>query len=302
MNFCTKCGRQLADGEVCTCQQTVQPQINPAAAQPQVNQAAGQQSQATTQQFQGAGQPQGAPQPQFNPQGAPQMNNASKAAGSNSSFISELGILFKGLIKKPVEAVSEYVEKSSIMASAVLVGVLAFLSAVAQLFYMIERNVDTKVSASKYYNPLIPSTWVVEYPYSILEIVFRFVCTLLFNIILSVLFAAMIYLLVKFLFEKDSKITMAQALAVSSVRSLIYIPLNVFASAIGIIPVGIFDTIGGWITSFGSAFSIVLLIMAIRTVLKDKNRMPWVYAITMIVVSVISTFLNTIESALAGLM
>lgn len=278
MGFCTKCGRQLADGEVCTCQQTVQPQINPAAAQ------------------------QAAPQPQINPQGAPQMNVAPKKAGSNSSFIGELGALFKGLIKKPVDAVSEYVEKSSIMTSAILVAVLAFLSAIAQLFYMIERNVDTKISAAKYYNPLIPTTWVVEYPYSILEIVFRFVCTLLFNIIISVLFAAMIYLLIKFLFEKDSKITMAQALAVSSVRNLIYIPLYVLANAIGIIPVGIFDTVGGWITSFGSAFSIVLLIMAIRAVLKDKNRMPWIYAVTMIVVSVISTFLNTIESALAGLM
>ncbi len=278
MGFCTKCGRQLADGEVCTCQQTVQPQINPAVSQ------------------------QAAPQPQINQQGAPQMNVAPKKAGSNSSFIGELGALFKGLIKKPVDAVSEYVEKSSIMTSAILVAVLAFLSAIAQLFYMIEGNVDTKISAAKYYNPLIPTTWVVEYPYSILEIVFRFVCTLLFNIIISVLFAAMIYLLIKFLFEKDSKITMAQALAVSSVRNLIYIPLYVLANAIGIIPVGIFDTVGGWITSFGSAFSIVLLIMAIRAVLKDKNRMPWVYAVTMIVVSVISTFLNTIESALAGLM
>lgn len=280
MSFCTKCGRQLADGEVCTCQQTVQPQINPAAAQ---------QSQA-------------AAQPQFNSQGTPQMNAAPKKAGSNPSFISELAALFKGLVKRPVEAVSGYVEKSSIATSAILVGVLAVLSAIAQLFYMIERNVDTKISASKYYNPLIPSTWVVEYPYSILEIVFRFVFTILSNVIISVLFAAMIYLLIKFLFEKDSKITMAQALAASSVRNLIYIPLYVFANAIGIIPVGVFDTIGGWITSFGSAFSIVLVIMAVRAVLKDENRTPLVYAITMIVVAVVSTFLNTIQSSLAGLM
>lgn len=293
MSFCTKCGRQLADGEVCTCQQTVQPQINPAASQqpqqPQVNPMSAQ-------------QPQAAPQPQFNSQGAQQMNAVPKKATSNPSFISELTELFKGLIKKPVEAVSGYVEKSSIATSAVLVGVLAVLSAVAQLFYMIERNVDTKISASKYYNPLLPTTWTVEYPYSILEIIFRFVFTILSNVIISVLFAALIYLLIKFLFEKDSKITIAQALAVSSVRNLIYIPLYVFANAIGIIPVGVFDTVGGWITSFGSAFSIVLVIMAVRAVLKDENRMPWVYAVTTIVVAVVSTFLNTIESALAGLM
>lgn len=283
MSFCTKCGRQLVDGEVCTCQQTVQPQVNPAVQQ--IN-------------------PQGAPQTQVNP-AAQQVNPqaaSTKAAGANPSFISELGVLFKGLFKKPVEAVSEYVGKSSIMTSAILIGVLAFLNAIASLFYMIGRNVDAKITAAKYYNPLIPSTWVVEEPYGILEIVFRFVFTVLSNIIISVLFAALIYLLIKFLFEKDSKITMAQALAVSSVRSLIYIPLYVFANAISIIPVDIFDTVGGWITSFGSAFSIVLLIMAVRAVLKDENRMPLVYAVTMILVAVVSTFLSTIESALAGLM
>lgn len=199
MSFCTKCGRQLADGEVCTCQQTGQPQVNPVVqpinpqVAPQVNQAA----------------------QQMNQQGAAQMNVApSNAAGTNPSFISELGVLFKGLIKKPVEAVSEYVDKSSIMTSAILIVVLSFLSGVASLFYMIERNVDAKISAAKYYNPLIPSTWVVDEPYEALEIIFRFVCEVFSNIIISVLFAALIYLLIKFLFEKDSKITIAKALSI----------------------------------------------------------------------------------------
>jgi len=289
MSFCTKCGRQLADGEICTCQQTVQPQGNP-VVQP-INPQGAQQGNPAAQ--------------QMNPQGAPQMNTntaSSGAAGANPSFISELGVLFKGLIKKPVEAVSEYVNKSSIMTSAILIVVLSFLSGVASLLYMIERNVDAKISAAKYYNPLIPSTWVVDEPYGALEIIFRFVFKVFSNVIISVLFAALIYLLVKFLFEKDSKITIAKALAVSSVRNLIYIPLYVFTNAIGIIPVDIFDTAGGWITSFGSAFSIVLVVMAVRAVLKNENRTPLVYAVTMIVVSVVSTFLSTIESALAGLM
>ncbi len=287
MSFCTKCGRQLADGEVCTCQQTGQPQVNP-VVQPINPQAAQQVNQAAQ---------------QMNQQGASQMNAApSRPAGTNPSFVSELGVLFKGLFKKPVEAVSEYVDKSSIMTSAIMIVVLSFLSGIASLLYMIGRNVDAKISAEKYYNPLIPSTWVVDEPYGALEIIFRFVYEVFSSIIISVLFAALVYLLIKFLFEKDSKITIAKALAVSSVRNLIYIPLYVFANVIGIIPADIFDTVGGWITSFGSAFSIVLLIMAVRAALKDENRMPWVYAVTMIVVSVVSTFLNAIESALAGLM
>lgn len=272
MSFCTKCGRQLADGEVCTCQQPVQPQINPAVTS------------------------------QINPKGAPQMNAAPKAAASNPTFISEIGALFKGLFTKPADAIAEYVKSSSIMTSAIVICVLAFLNGIASLLYMVGRNVDAKITAAKYYNPLIPSTWVVDEPYSALEIVFRFVSTVLSNIVISVLFAALIYLLIKFIFEKDSSIKMPQVLAVASIRNIIYIPLCVVANAIGIIPVSIFDTFGNWITSFGSAFSIVLLIMAIKAVMKDENRMPWVYAVTIILVTVVSTFLGAIESALAGLM
>ena len=36
MGFCTKCGRPLQDGEVCTCQQQAAPQPQMTAPQPQM--------------------------------------------------------------------------------------------------------------------------------------------------------------------------------------------------------------------------------------------------------------------------
>lgn len=73
-NFCTKCGKPLADGEVCNCQ-GVAPQIDPAQqAAPQQQSAAPQQQyqQAQQQQYQQAPQQQYQQAPQQQYQQAPQ--------------------------------------------------------------------------------------------------------------------------------------------------------------------------------------------------------------------------------------
>ena len=68
MKYCTNCGRQLADDEVCTCRQQAQPQ---APNQTQDNNA---QADNAAHQAQFNGQPQGSAQGQFNgqPQGSAQ--------------------------------------------------------------------------------------------------------------------------------------------------------------------------------------------------------------------------------------
>ncbi|RGZ88740.1 hypothetical protein [Eubacterium sp. AM46-8] len=72
MSFCKYCGRQLQDGEVCTCQQAQQ---SAGAAQPQ---------QAAQQTFQqGAGQQ---TQQGFNQQQASQQMDAVKKAGANAAL------------------------------------------------------------------------------------------------------------------------------------------------------------------------------------------------------------------------
>ena len=74
MAFCPKCGKQLADGEICSCQ-TVQPQ-----------------QQAPVQ---------------------PQAPVHQKAPAQTPEFIKAILELFKGLFKKPADAVKNFVLKSS---------------------------------------------------------------------------------------------------------------------------------------------------------------------------------------------
>ena len=68
MKYCTNCGRQLADDEVCTCRQQAQTQ---APNQTQDNA----QADNAAQQAQFNGQPQGNAQAQFNGQPQPKENN-----------------------------------------------------------------------------------------------------------------------------------------------------------------------------------------------------------------------------------
>ena len=97
MSFCKYCGRQLQDGEVCTCQQAQQ---SAGAAQPQqaaqqtFQQGAGQQTYQQTQQG-------------FNQQQASQQMDAVKKAGANAAL--DYVNVLKGLFTSPVETVSAFV-------------------------------------------------------------------------------------------------------------------------------------------------------------------------------------------------
>lgn len=117
MKYCTNCGRQLADDEVCTCRQQAQTQApNQTQDNAQADNAA-QQAQFNGQpqgnaQAQFNGQPQGNEQAQFN--GQPQGNAQSQAFDNFTQQVSAAGqqlqndknvasiiTLYKGLIKKP---------------------------------------------------------------------------------------------------------------------------------------------------------------------------------------------------------
>ena len=114
MKYCTNCGRQLADDEVCTCRQQAQTQ---APNQTQDNNA---QADNAAQQAQFNGQPQGNAQAQFN--GQPQGNAQSQAFDNFTQQVSAAGqqlqndknvasiiTLYKGLIKKPAQAAADFV-------------------------------------------------------------------------------------------------------------------------------------------------------------------------------------------------
>ena len=80
MKYCTNCGRQLADDEVCTCRQQAQPQT---PNQTQDNNA---QADNAAQQGQFNGQPQGSAQEQFNGQPQGQFNGQSQGSAQSQAF------------------------------------------------------------------------------------------------------------------------------------------------------------------------------------------------------------------------
>lgn len=105
MSFCPECGRQLSDGEVCNCQAQNTQQVQPDA-----------QTQSTQQ-----------------------------APKQTSPMVKELTDLLSGIFKKPADAVKKYVSNASMEAPAILILVLAFISALGELLRMLYVNFTTKV-------------------------------------------------------------------------------------------------------------------------------------------------------------
>lgn len=118
MAFCTFCGKQLADGEVCSCQQAA-PQAAP--AQP-VYTAAPQQA---------------APVYTAAPQVAPQAAPAQPKGPSpfNEGF-KTVGTFFKGVFKKPFEATEEFFDNANLVASG-------FFWLVLMVVYIFENIINT---------------------------------------------------------------------------------------------------------------------------------------------------------------
>ena len=106
MSFCPECGRQLSDGEVCNCQAQNTQQVQPDA-----------QTQSTQQ-----------------------------APKQTSPMVKELTDLLSGIFKKPADAVKKYVSNASMEAPAILILVLAFISALGELLRMLYVNFTTKSS------------------------------------------------------------------------------------------------------------------------------------------------------------
>ncbi len=119
MTFCTFCGRQLADGEVCNCQQNAAPQNNIPQGMPY-------------------GQPQPAPQgmPYGQPQPAPQ---TAKKQSQGDNAIKLVISHITNTIKKPLTAAEEYYEKGTVASSGILVGLIAVVYVISQLLYLVTR-------------------------------------------------------------------------------------------------------------------------------------------------------------------
>ena len=160
MKYCTNCGRQLADDEVCTCRQQAQPQ---APNQTQDNNAqadnAAQQGQFNGQsqgsaQAQFNGQPQGSAQGQFNgqPQGSAQsqafdnFTQQVSAAGQqlqNDKNVASIITFYKGLVKKPAQAAADFVKNANMASGFIFIGLFAIVEVVLSVVYLLSSVIGS---------------------------------------------------------------------------------------------------------------------------------------------------------------
>ena len=294
MSFCKYCGRQLQDGEVCTCQQAQQPA---GAAQPQqeFNQQAAQQPAGAAQQTfqQGAGQ-QTYQQAQqgFNQQQASQQMDAVKKAGANAAL--DYVNVLKGLFTSPVETVSAFVAKANVIMIAILIGGQAIINMLTRLFDMLIANSKAKVTTgSKELDSLLSSyysSYTNTKPYPAGSI-FK---NMLLEILLVAVAAAVIALVVMLLAKAFNKanVTYMQGLAVYAITAVLGIPAELLSWVTGLTSVGFIDRISSCVTVFSNVAGYAFVYIAIRALCKDEKKIPLIMAISYVAVNFLTWVLR----------
>ncbi len=250
MSFCPKCGRQLSDGEVCNCQAQNTQQV---------------QSDAQTQSTQ-------------------------QAPKQTLPMVKELTDLLSGIFKKPADAVKKYVSNASMEAPAILILVLAFISALGKLLRMLYVNFTTK-SSLKSLADLANLISGKTKAYSAGQIAAGFFTRFVEVIAIAALTAAIIMLIIN-AFEKDKKVTYKQTLAIASLSILVTIPFTFAGTIIAMIPASFFGYLKSWMISFANGAGLVLTFIGIKEIEKDDNNMPMVYGLAALASAVLSTILG----------
>ena len=283
MSFCKYCGRQLQDGEVCTCQQAqqsagaAQPQqeFNQQAAQQTFQQGAGQQTYQQAQQG-------------FNQQQASQQMDAVKKAGANAAL--DYVNVLKGLFTSPVETVSAFVAKANVIMIAILIGGQAIINMLTRLFDMLIANSKAKVTTgSKELDSLLSSyysSYTNTKPYPAGSI-FK---NMLLEILLVAVAAAVIALVVMLLAKAFNKanVTYMQGLAVYAITAVLGIP----AELTGLTSVGFIDRISSCVTVFSNVAGYAFVYIAIRALCKDEKKIPLIMAISYVAVNFLTWVLR----------
>lgn len=276
MSFCKYCGRQLQDGEVCTCQQ-----------QPQ--QAPGQQA-APQQTMGGAAQPQQgfnqqAAQQTFNQQQAYQQapQQAAKPAGPNPAT-EYLGIL-KGVFTSPVETVSAFVAKANIIMIAILIGGQAIINMLTRLFDMLIANGKAKVTTgSKELDSLLSAytSYTSTKPYEVGAIFKNMFLEILLVAVSAAIFALVLMLIAK---AFKANVNYIQALSVYSVTAVLGVPAKLLSWVIGLTSIGFFDRISSCVTVFATVSGYAFVYIAIRALCKDEKKVPLIMALSYVAVN-----------------
>ena len=278
MSFCKYCGRQLQDGEVCTCQQAQQ---SAGAAQPQqeFNQQAAQQTYQQAQQG-------------FNQQQASQQMEAVKKAGANAAL--DYVNVLKGLFTSPVETVSAFVAKANVIMIAILIGGQAIINMLTRLFDMLIANSKAKVTTgSKELDSLLSSyysSYTNTKPYPAGSI-FK---NMLLEILLVAVAAAVIALVVMLLAKAFNKanVTYMQGLAVYAITAVLGIPAELLSWVTGLTSVGFIDRISSCVTVFSNVAGYAFVYIAIRALCKDEKKIPLIMAISYVAVNFLTWVLR----------
>lgn len=278
MSFCKYCGKQLQDGEVCTCQQAQQ---SAGAAQPQqgFNQQAGQQTYQQAQQG-------------FNQQQASQQMDAVKKAGANAAL--DYVNVLKGLFTSPVETVSAFVAKANVIMIAILIGGQAIINMLTRLFDMLIANSKAKVTTgSKELDSLLSSyysSYTNTKPYPAGSI-FK---NMLLEILLVAVAAAVIALVVMLLAKAFNKanVTYMQGLAVYAITAVLGIPAELLSWVTGLTSVGFIDRISSCETVFSNVAGYAFVYIAIRALCKDEKKIPLIMAISYVAVNFLTWVLR----------
>lgn len=246
-NFCTKCGKALADGEVCSCQSAAAPQINP-AQQVQAQQVAPQQVQAQQVPPQQAQAQQIPPQQVQAQQIPPQQYTNQQFQQQTQAATGYFKDLFKTSIDvwvAPATKGKEYVKSGKF---GVAIGILV-AQAIAAMILGICFEARSGFAMRGYF--WRPTAGAVALTY--VKVIFG---TLFFSAAFSAMLAG---LLLAFNLIAKNKMNFKQALCLASVRGVILIP----AMGVALIFVLISPLYGGIFAVLINLYGIIAMMKAL---------------------------------------
>lgn len=292
MKYCTNCGRQLADDEVCTCRQQAQPQ---APNQTQDNNA---QVDNAAQQAQFNGQPQGSAQGQFNGQPQGQFNGQPQGIAQSQAFdnftqqvsaagqqlqndknVASIITFYKGLVKKPAQAAADFVKNANMASGFIFIGLFAIVEVVLSVVYLLSSVIGS-----------IGGFGFSFYPASFFEGIFSGIV----GEAVRVLILAAVILVVLNAVQKDKKVTFAQTLSAACLYDAVYLPIILVAAIIDIIPFQFFGNVSGWLHTFAGVVGYVSIFFGVRAIEEDDNKLPLVCGLAFLATAIGSTIVNAI--------
>lgn len=252
MSFCKYCGRQLQDGEVCTCQQA--------------------------QQSAGAAQP--------------QQMDAVKKAGANAAldYVNVLKGVFTSPVEtvSAFVAKANVIMIAILIGGQAIINMLTrlFDMLIANSKAKVttgSKELDSLLSS--YY-----SSYTNTKPYPAGSIFKNMLLEILLVAVAAAVIALVVMLLAK-AFNK-ANVTYMQGLAVYAITAVLGIPAELLSWVTGLTSVGFIDRISSCVTVFSNVAGYAFVYIAIRALCKDEKKIPLIMAISYVAVNFLTWVLR----------